>query len=585
MPVRVFISVLLLSAVGSMLAIFWLLLKPVTRKLFSPRWQYYIWLTVLIVMVLPVRLSLPNKTLDNQAIVTEQVQNIPTNIETQIQTNSQTIQEAPQQVQNFFLPKTYLHQSLFYCLSLIWLLGAVFILIMKIVKYNLFLRTMRKNSELNTTLSDIPKRLKVRKTAMLDAPLIVGLFKPILFLPDAELSDSDMNLVLMHELTHYKRGDLLYKWFMMAVQSVHWFNPIIYVVSRQIDVECEISCDFVVTSKLTETEQNNYMNMILDLLINSRSNLRPLTTQMASSKKILQRRFTMIKKKIKINKKIAVISGILAAVILTTTVFASGILNSTLFKHVNSSIIELNTDEAKDNDFNLLFIGLDNNSRPDTIMLMAIRDNSIKVLSVPRNTILGDKRASDIFMAANGDQEILDNIRQTLSVPIHYYVKMNLTAVKEIIDNVGEIKFDVPMDMSYDDPFQDLHINLKKGVQTLNGEAACQLLQFRRGYTEGDISRIKVHQQFLKELINQKLNKENIDKLPDILKIISDNTETNYPINSPEKAMRILTAIKEADIAFDTIPGKLVLRDQMPIYEVEWNDTEKNIFDSFTNGL
>ena len=91
-----------------------------------------------------------------------------------------------------------------------------------------------------------------------------------------------------------------------------------------------------------------------------------------------------------------------------------------------------------------------------------------------------------------------------MSVTVTYYAKFNLSAVKEILDSVGGIELDVPMNMEYDDPHKNIHIKLKQGKQTLNGDAVCGLLQFRRsndgtGYAEGDMTRIEVGQQFIGE--------------------------------------------------------------------------------------
>lgn len=326
MLTEIFKSVLLMSAVGGVLSTFLLCVKPITRKLFSPKWQYYIWLTVLIVMVLPVSFSLPKNTPDIPDIMTEQVQNVQTDIETPLD-NQNTIIEMPKQSEKFSIPKIELPQNIFYYLSCIWILGAIFIFFAKIIKYCLFLRAIHENSEFDTTIENIPKRLKVQRTDMLDAPLIVGLIKPVLYLPDTELSEDNLNYILMHELTHYKRHDLLYKWAVLTVKSIHWFNPFVYLVSKQIDLDCEVSCDAEVAGKLSKPEQDSYMNMILGLLTNSGSNLRPLTTQMASNKKTLKRRFEMIRNMKKTSKFMSALSAVIAVVMLGTTVFASGVLS------------------------------------------------------------------------------------------------------------------------------------------------------------------------------------------------------------------------------------------------------------------
>lgn len=324
MLTQIFKSILLMSALGSFLAVFWLLLKPVTQKLFSPRWQYYIWLTVLTVMIFPVRFSAPSHTPNVPTITVNQTEN--TENEALQADNRITDMQISKHNEKISISKPNLPQNILYCLANIWLCGTIAILLAKIIKYNLFLMTIYKNSAVYRDIPNFPKRLKVRKTDMLDAPLIVGVFKPALFLPNTEISENDMNYILMHELTHYKRGDLFYKWFAMAVLSVHWFNPLIYIVSRQIDAECEVSCDFAVTSKLSEKEKRDYMNMILKLLSCSKNSFEPLTTQMVGNKKTIKRRFRMIKNKKATNKFASVISAFAAIIMLSTTIFASGIL-------------------------------------------------------------------------------------------------------------------------------------------------------------------------------------------------------------------------------------------------------------------
>ena len=108
----------------------------------------------------------------------------------------------------------------------------------RIAKYMMFLRTIKKYSVPECSLENIPKRLTVRKTELLDAPLIVGLIKPVLYLPQTEIKEEKLDYILLHELTHYRRHDLLYKWFAMLVSSIHWFNPVSYthldVYKRQV---------------------------------------------------------------------------------------------------------------------------------------------------------------------------------------------------------------------------------------------------------------------------------------------------------------------------------------------------------------
>lgn len=124
----------------------------------------------------------------------------------------------------------------------------------------------------------------------------------MLILPDRELSGEALNNILRHEMMHFKRKDILYKWFAALVKCVHWFNPAAYYIAKQINIECEISCDLAVVAHMNKDEVTSYINTILSLLSGKDSKNNPLTTGMAGSKSILKRRFIMIKKRKKTNK-------------------------------------------------------------------------------------------------------------------------------------------------------------------------------------------------------------------------------------------------------------------------------------------
>lgn len=318
-------NILLISAMGGVLALVLLCIKPLTKRLFSPKWQYYIWLTVLIVMVLPVKLSLPAQPVhitpaENTAVQTEQITSAEIQQEQATPAVLEELSQSPA-IRTPDIPINIVRISV-----LLWLAGAVLCFGYKLTKYMVFLRTIKKYSVPECSLENIPKRLTVRKTELLDAPLIVGLIKPVLYLPQTEIKEEKLDYIMLHELTHYRRHDLLYKWFAMLVSSIHWFNPLVYIVSKQIDEECEVSCDYEVCKNLSEVQKKDYMAMILDFVQTSIRKKRPLTTQMASSKKTLTRRFMMMKTKKTTGKFVSVLSVVLALAMLSTTVFASGVL-------------------------------------------------------------------------------------------------------------------------------------------------------------------------------------------------------------------------------------------------------------------
>ena len=164
------------------------------------------------------------------------------------------------------------------------------------------------------------RKINVRVWENIASPFMTGVFRPTLVLPKTELSDEQLHNILSHEMTHFKRHDILYKWFAEFVKCVHWFNPIAWYVSKQIAAECEISCDMIVTKNMSNNEKISYINTILYLLPTGKSIRLPLTTQMASSKKILKRRFIMIKNK----KTTSVFMSVISAFYCTSYAFGNG---------------------------------------------------------------------------------------------------------------------------------------------------------------------------------------------------------------------------------------------------------------------
>lgn len=111
----------------------------------------------------------------------------------------------------------------------------------------------------------IKRRIKIRLSEDISSPMLVGVVFPTIYIPCREISDDKMRMIFMHELTHYKRKDLLIKWFSVFINAVHWFNPLCYLLCANVSEACEVSCDMAVTRNMTETEQKMYMETILDI--------------------------------------------------------------------------------------------------------------------------------------------------------------------------------------------------------------------------------------------------------------------------------------------------------------------------------
>ena len=107
------------------------------------------------------------------------------------------------------------------------------------------------------------------------------------------------------------------------------------------------------------------------------------------------------------------------------------------------------------------------------------------------------------------------------------YILVQLDAFVELVDLLGGVEFDVPVDMFYNDPGQNLHIALEAGKQMLSGEEAMGVVRFRSGYADADLGRVQVQRDFLTALIRQAVSPEGILKSPLLLNVLQNHTRTN----------------------------------------------------------
>lgn len=215
---------------------------------------------------------------------------------------------------------------------------------------------------------------------------------------------------------------------------------------------------------------------------------------------------------------------------------------------------------------NVLICGVDKSeSLTDTIMVASynIDTNEVNILSIPRDTrmYIGSKYQkinSAFSVSQNGKKKgmnsTIEAVTRLTGIPINYYVKFTFDAFRETIDALGGVYFDVPQNMNYDDPVQDLHIHLKKGEQLLDGDKAEQFVRFRR-YPMGDIDRVAAQQNFMKALFEQKMNASIIAKIPELYKTLQDNLDTNITVKDVARYMSVVTNLSAENIHMHALPG------------------------------
>lgn len=523
-----FQTFLVLSVAGSFLAGILLVLKKWTGKQFSPTWQYVLWVGVLLVMVVPISVKVPALV---QPLQEKQVvQTVPLPAE-------QTMTEQPVPVDTVEAPageilpftgETALPPVPWWdVLAVLWVLGALGSLGYRLTGYFRFSRYIRRTGK-PMELAGVPKRLRVCKTSAAVSPMVMGIFRPVLILPETALTESRLPYVLRHELVHYRRGDIFWRWLAVLATSIHWFNPVVYVAAAQMQEACEISCDWCVVRSMEQAKRDDYMRVILELLAEAMAKKQILTTQMASEKKQLQRRFTMIR-----NQKPVGMKKLLLSVCVGTALLGAAWLTGCTLRetYVTKEPAVETADEIGSlaEDGSLLFVGVDDYGVPDTIFTYEMsEEGKATIYSIPRDTFVTDNmKIAALLIQENGDEKLIEAVSEITGRPVKDYVRMDLTAAEAVIDALGGVTFTVPQDMYYSDPYQDLFIDLKAGEQTLSGKDAVSLLRYRKGYPEGDLKRVEVQQAFLMELFRQKCNPAYLREIPAVMDAIKGHVTTN----------------------------------------------------------
>lgn len=294
-------------------------------------------------------------------------------------------------------------------------------------------------------------------------------------------------------------------------------------------------------------------------------------------------------------KQIYIIIAIITIILLTAT----GVLGVKIAKNglslkgmLMTSIGQDEKDIQNLDPFYCLVMGISEDIEAkltDTIMLCAYYPNEQKVsiLSIPRDTFVGNSTTSaDSYDKINAlyqtsPEKTLEAVRNLTGIDVRNYVVISNNALRDVVDEIGGVYFDVPMNMNYDDWGQKLHINLKKGYQLLDGDKAEQLVRFRHNndgttypseYGTQDIGRMRTQREFLKAAATQILSGNNIFKIDDIMQVVFENIETNLKMEDIIKYIPSATEFNPENIQSEMLPG---VADYIGVLSFYVNDEEE----------
>lgn len=223
--------------------------------------------------------------------------------------------------------------------------------------------------------------------------------------------------------------------------------------------------------------------------------------------------------------------------------------------------------ERKESYYTVLVSGVDDgNGGSDTNILLSIdaQNGVINAVSIPRDTLLNVSWNVKKFNASynvGGIDRMKTELSRLLGIPVDFYISIDLDGFVELVDEIGGVYFDVPVNMNYDDPTQDLHIHIDKGYQWLSGEDAVKVVRWRQnndgtGYPDGDIGRIATQQAFLTTVAQQMLDSLSISTMKAYVDIFFEYVDTDLSVGNLAWIGEVAMKAGMENIHFYTLPGE-----------------------------
>lgn len=263
---------------------------------------------------------------------------------------------------------------------------------------------------------------------------------------------------------------------------------------------------------------------------------------------------------------IALICAFAIGIIISGTIYLDRFSKMEMFGG-SSQNVEL--DEVQDGVFTCLLVATDKGKlNTDTIMLVVVRyegEKQIDLISIPRDTRVvnphsgsGYVKINSLLARNNGSVETLvEKVREITGIPINNFMLIDIEGVKKTVDMFGGVYFDVPMDMDYEDPTQDLYIHLKKGYQLIDGDKAEQLLRFRSGYATADLGRTETQRAFMAEAFRQHANVGNLTKIPLWYSEMGNYVETKITGDDAYEIARVVVG-SDFNLKTNILPGTTI---------------------------
>ena len=293
----------------------WLL--PRLSKRYAAKVSYVIWLVLAVRLLIPWNLTLPQETAPIHVAISEEQAN------EWVQAKFNPVQAPPKAegtaaaAQKQTQPQAEPLQPLQIGFAL-WLAGVlVFVLrtVVSVFRMKALLRRWEKepSAEAKAFFAETAGKTQPRLMVcpVLESPMAVGLFRTTVYLPHEHYTVQELEMIFRHELIHWRRKDLWYKLLLLAARSIHWCNPLVWLMAKRAERDLEISCDSMAVQGRDAAYRKAYGLMILQEAERSIEKQAALTTCFTDGKRALQERLVEIMNQSKRKKGMALVSVML----------------------------------------------------------------------------------------------------------------------------------------------------------------------------------------------------------------------------------------------------------------------------------
>ncbi len=578
-----FINVWKISLFCSVIILFIFLISPILRKGRTVFWRYLLWIALGIRLVLPFDFSVENPLITIPMVPIVEKENVKDTISfnhleesmilekdkfygTEIFIEQEEIEivnesnssnenleknneskdidnfEQKQREEDIVQKLDFNFKSFF---SFIWIFGCVVMTGFQVLSYCHF------KEQLNKTKKYLFSRegILVYSSNLLSSPMLFGILKPEIFLPEREYTKEALEFVLSHELAHYKRKDLFVKLLLGMARTMHWFNPLVYKMEKQAEKDMELLCDSEVVEKLSKEEKKKYSEMLLIFATERKNSSMKVvcSSEFSEGAKTLKERFKNIFADEKRKKGISVaFIGVIAILAVSFFVaFGSSKIevsngensnqenSNSIFDNKNNSENNNEVNNGKNQDtskitqlnkaleegyFNVLLIGEEGEKNADAIMLLTLNKKMERVVltsflrdiyvTIPEH---GEGTLSESYKIG-GSKLLKDTIEENFSVLIHGVICCDYESFEKAIDAIGGVELKLgagEVELLNSEVYisKEENRNLEKGMQVLNGNQVVGYIKITSAQDlegqKGDFARTSRQRRVLDAIYNK----------------------------------------------------------------------------------